>query len=177
MGERRARSWWGRVGRAVWLRGVGPGVIIVVIGLVFGAVTLLYVRGTAAPTFRVALMFGTINAEWGPPKGHEVAGDWTLGEGYRRRVGDQWAPLEGFRWFLPKKGFPQNWSVSLMPRLSDWRVRVPLVPLGLVWIVVAAGVWWWKGPRPAAWMCEGCRYDLRGVSGGVCPECGRVVEG
>lgn len=30
-----------------------------------------------------------------------------------------------------------------------------------------------KYPNPKRWECRGCGYDLRGLSGGVCPECGR----
>lgn len=31
------------------------------------------------------------------------------------------------------------------------------------------------GPR-AAWACRGCRYDLRGLEAGTCPECGWTLD-
>jgi len=51
------------------------------------------------------------------------------------------------------------------------RVRVPFwMPLLLLAVPT---VWLWRADRRAKpWQCAKCRYDLRGLEGGVCPECG-----
>jgi hypothetical protein len=51
----------------------------------------------------------------------------------------------------------------------------------LVYGVVWFGVLWMagrvrRGRRVRAGLCPVCRYDLKGLSGGVCPECGAAVE-
>jgi hypothetical protein len=66
-----------------------------------------------------------------------------------------------------------------MPTLSGggltWHASLPL------WIPMVAaagagvwGVWGWRRVRKQH--CAKCGYDLRGLSGGVCPECGARVE-
>jgi len=56
-----------------------------------------------------------------------------------------------------------------------WIVSLPLwVPA----LVFGAGVWF--GRRMGGWrgqeICQGCGYDLRGLAGSVCPECGRTTQ-
>ena len=56
---------------------------------------------------------------------------------------------------------------------SVWRVAV-FIPLWLPLLLIAAPTaWLWRIDRRAKpWQCANCRYDLRGIEGGVCPECG-----
>lgn len=89
--------------------------------------------------------------------------------------------------------FPPGWSTAkFVPRdFGGWRRWLPRlehvkggigefwmvdVPLWMPMAVCAAGVWWgWRGGRVKAGACAGCGYDVRGVVGGKCPECGRAT--
>ena len=48
------------------------------------------------------------------------------------------------------------------------------LPLWLPLLLIAAPTaWlWYPDRRAKPWQCPKCRYDLRGLDGGVCPECG-----
>ena len=48
------------------------------------------------------------------------------------------------------------------------------VPLWLPLLLIAAptAYLWYTDRRAKPWQCAKCRYDLRGIEGGVCPECG-----
>ena len=48
------------------------------------------------------------------------------------------------------------------------------LPLWIPLLLIAAPTaWLWHTDRRAKpWQCAKCRYDLRGLDGGVCPECG-----
>ncbi|MCH9058387.1 MAG: hypothetical protein IIB55_07150 [Planctomycetes bacterium] len=35
---------------------------------------------------------------------------------------------------------------------------------------------WHTDRRAKPWQCAKCRYDLRGLDGGVCPECGHELK-
>lgn len=61
-----------------------------------------------------------------------------------------------------------SWQSSPFP---SWWVRLP-VWIPLVLLGVPAGWMWWKHVRRPLHACEACGYDLRGVVGEVCPECG-----
>ena len=56
----------------------------------------------------------------------------------------------------------------------DWHIIVPIwLPLLLI---AAPTAWLWRTDRRAKpWQCPKCRYDLRGLDGGVCPECGTPI--
>ena len=51
------------------------------------------------------------------------------------------------------------------------------VPLWLPLLLIAAPTaYLWRADRRAKpWQCPKCRYDLRGLDGGVCPECGNLA--
>lgn len=78
--------------------------------------------------------------------------------------------------FLPRDAYLRRWvpfcrySNQAVDRF--WQVIVPL------WIpaaVFAAGVWWARrGEWAGADACRCCGYNIQGVVGGKCPECGRV---
>ena len=52
------------------------------------------------------------------------------------------------------------------------------IPLWLPLLLIAAPTaWlWYTDRRPKPWQCPKCRYDLRGLDGGVCPECGHELK-
>lgn len=75
------------------------------------------------------------------------------------------------------------------PRTLDWRPRLhrikPMpvmtckVPLWLLFTLAACitGLLWWLQPRfHGGGCCRVCGYDLSGLSGSVCPECGRAMK-
>ena len=62
-------------------------------------------------------------------------------------------------------GVPVTFSVAYLPL---W------VPLLL--IAVPTAYLWHTDRRAKPWQCAKCRYDLRGLDGGVCPECGGAVR-
>lgn len=54
------------------------------------------------------------------------------------------------------------------------RLSVPLW-LPMLFIAVPTVYLWRRDRRPQPWQCRACRYDLRGIDGGVCPECGSAI--
>ena len=52
---------------------------------------------------------------------------------------------------------------------------IPIWPFVL--LIAAPTVYlWYTDRRAKPWQCPKCRYDLRGLEGGDCPECGRPTE-
>ena len=44
-------------------------------------------------------------------------------------------------------------------------------------LIAAPTAWLWRtDQRAKPWQCPKCRYDLRGLDGGVCPECGHELK-
>ena len=55
------------------------------------------------------------------------------------------------------------------------QVSVPLwIPLLL--LAIPTAYLWHTDRRAKPWQCPKCRYDLRGLDGGVCPECGHELK-
>lgn|GEM_PF-5601335 len=61
---------------------------------------------------------------------------------------------------------PDNWKYHFYPE----HVQVQLIPVGVLLIVAS----FLLSRRPPAWACQFCRYDLRGNTAEVCPECGEA---
>jgi hypothetical protein len=75
---------------------------------------------------------------------------------------------EEFHWWFD---WQVEWGASgvLIVGAPLWLL---LVGPGLGWV----GLRWWGRGAPA-WACARCGYDLRGIKGGVCPECGKQGTG
>jgi len=59
-------------------------------------------------------------------------------------------------------------------RASGAHVRAPLW-LPLLLIATPTAYLWRTDWRAKPWQCAKCRYDLRGLEGEVCPECGESI--
>ena len=71
--------------------------------------------------------------------------------------------------------WPFVWAPSLdfdsTPPGEAQHVELPIwIPLLLV--ALPTGILFYRDRRAKPWQCAKCRYDLRGLEGGVCPECG-----
>ena len=64
-----------------------------------------------------------------------------------------------------------RWNSTDFGRRSIWWFFIPgWCPLTLA--VLPTAWLWYTDRRAKPWQCAKCRYDLRGLEGGVCPECG-----
>jgi hypothetical protein len=54
-------------------------------------------------------------------------------------------------------------------------VYVPLWPWAGLFLAGAAGMWLWAPRRVKPGVCRGCGYDLAGLTGKTCPECGESI--
>ena len=84
----------------------------------------------------------------------------------QRRGNPPISPPPGLRSVLSRPGSPTfTWSYATVP------LWLPLL------LIAAPTAWlWYTDRRPKPWQCPKCRYDLRGLDGAVCPECGHGVE-
>ncbi len=79
-------------------------------------------------------------------------------------------------WWRPTSGAGR---VGLGMPTATLTLRVDYVPLWpwLALSVLASGLLWWRaGRRVLPGHCRECGYDLRGLSGDKCPECGGLVR-
>ena len=108
----------------------------------------------------------------------------SIGAG-RFGVGESWPP-SGFTAQLYQSS---RFEIYGDPHLSLWfdwehwrlrngfKVRHFLLPLWMPLLLFAVPtVWLWRTDRAKPWQCAKCRYDLRGLAGGVCPECGEATK-
>jgi hypothetical protein len=72
---------------------------------------------------------------------------------------------------------PEFWTAT--PSRSVTWIYVLRLPMWAVWLpVIGAASWaWWRGrARFGAGVCQKCGYELAGLNGGACPECGNAIE-
>ena len=68
----------------------------------------------------------------------------------------------GLRSMLRRRGTPAfTWSYATLPL---W--------FPLLLIAAPTALLWYTDRRAKPWQCAKCRYDLRGITATVCPECG-----
>ncbi len=117
---------------------------------------------------------GTVEIVWGSHDVTWVADRWTMSaSGNRAAVVNwsesSWRPNTNTARMLLGAGGTGGTLVTLHA------TYVPLWP----WAVVLAGIFallWWRLPRRIAeGTCGNCGYDVRGLSGSVCPECGGTI--
>ena len=64
--------------------------------------------------------------------------------------------------------------------VGPWSMRAEVYQIPLWPVVALFGVptayLWHTDRRAKPWQCATCRYDLRGLDGGVCPECGACSQ-
>ena len=73
-----------------------------------------------------------------------------------------------------------DWAIRENTNLSTgWVIHVTAIwiPLWLPLLLIATptAYFWYTDRRAKPWQCPKCRYDLRGLDGGVCPECGTPI--
>ena len=90
-------------------------------------------------------------------------------------------PFEPFRFFAyeePSINLRFRWVMSHSTVGFESSAVTLFTPLWLPLLLLAAPTaYLWRTDRRAKpWQCPKCRYDLRGLDGGVCPECGEAVE-
>jgi hypothetical protein len=170
MGDRRRHSWLAKVFRRVWLRGfVLPGLLVVVWVVSIFVHTVGQARGLAPR--RWAVTHGVVMVNWGvnPARSGWGRVDWNLGT-MLNPDGTNWS---GVRSFPNLRNPTVQWDVEVHPG----HVKAPIVYGAALASVPAFVCVWLRRRRVPAGHCPGCRYDLRGATGGVCPECGRAVAG
>lgn len=87
--------------------------------------------------------------------------------------GQLWREAGGPKWDM---GFTVAWPDPRNP----WHrtIMIPLWAPLLILLGASASLWWWDGRlvRAAArGLCVRCGYDLSGIEGPVCPECGTAA--
>ena len=125
--------------------------------------------GTVRSYFDVALAKGRITASWSAFTG--------------RNLRDGPIPHEHSLWlyhrdapFRDAPAFYFGWDDGpsfLYPKGSG-HVVLPAWPIPFLLALVTAYLWF-TDRRAKPWQCAKCRYDLRGLDGGVCPECGKSM--
>ena len=73
---------------------------------------------------------------------------------------------------------PTVWLPSFeRDRQNPSDVRTVLVPLWipLVLCAIPTGILFYRDRKPKPGCCAQCRYDLTGLNGGTCPECGTKI--
>ena len=82
--------------------------------------------------------------------------------------------MSGWWWTPdPYAWLPSYQTIGNKPEVSRYLVIPFWIPLVLVALPTAYLFWPIRKPKPG--FCTNCRYDLRGLEGGVCPECGEAL--
>lgn len=66
-------------------------------------------------------------------------------------------------------------KLPISPIVQNGYIFIPLW-LPLLLIAAPTAYLWYIDRRAKPWQCATCRYDLRGLDGGVCPECGEASQ-
>lgn len=92
-------------------------------------------------------------------------------------------PLFDQGWQVPggaiRAFVPRNWIPKFRCKIGSGDAFAMIdLPLWIPGLLFGFGTWWgWRRTRLLEpWQCRGCGYDVRGVVGGRCPECGRLGQ-
>jgi len=170
MSGRRRCSLLAKLTRRVWLRGFLPAAMLAVVwGVSIFVHTIGQSRG--ATPGRWAVTHGVVMVNWQSAAGWSGWGrtDWSIGI----MVNADGTMRPGVVCVPHLRSPTVQWDIELHPG----HVKLPIIYLALAASAPALAVVWLRRRRVPAGHCPGCRYDLRGVTGGVCPECGREIGG
>lgn len=147
--------------RAKW---AGLAVSVALVAVIVGSFFIGYRRVWATPKYErlVTIGAGSVGAaqvDRDPPR--DVWLRSIMPSGFRSTSGEH----------------PYWWPYfSTTPGTDSWFAAIPLWPLLL--LVAAPTAWLFRiDSRAKAWQCSKCRYDLRGLDGDICPECGSAAKG
>ena len=88
-------------------------------------------------------------------------------------------PEAGFRRLWPRRYDDERWWLRITPRLFDMNqtrgVSIPMIGPGLA-LMAYGGYLRFTRPIRRANRCGECGYDLRGLAGAACPECGTLRD-
>ena len=70
---------------------------------------------------------------------------------------------------------PAVWLPLYEASGQSWALVLPLW-MPLIVFAIPTSILFYRDHKPQPWQCPKCRYDLRGLEGGVCPECGENRE-
>lgn len=103
--------------------------------------------------------------------GHIIVGQRGTAGFFNRRI-----PGPGMSAYWPRDYSPQSWKNRVLIMTHSWPQNqgfsVPLLSPGLIFGAIGCGMAWRNRP-PRKGLCMHCGYDLAGLKGVTCPECGR----
>lgn len=155
----------------------GRGTIYAVLGMLSTALPWCWWKATAA-MMAAKFTFGGLlpTAPW-------VNGGFAMNGvlSYVPVLGVLWAATGSWRLALAMMGAA---AALIMPsghimftRLTSGQMLVYVV--GVNAVLCSMLMWWGVRARRRVWpahVCRGCGYDLRGIPGDVCPECGQLIS-
>lgn len=84
----------------------------------------------------------------------------------------------GLAWIAPVTVFAAFMAGRMTPTTMGPELSVGVsAGVYVLACMVRGGVLFHAAAQRMKWMCRTCGYDLRGLRGGVCPECGRAGDG
>lgn len=133
-------------------------------------------QGAGHWPLRCALGRGAITVAWGELGNKQIFGGppkWQISYGITADGGPRGAGFWPMPRFLSLKNYDLEYKINIVER--QW--RIPLVYFALLLAPPPAFFAWRRWRRKPPWACRKCGYDLRGLTGDVCPECGRSMAG
>ncbi len=164
-----------RVLRYLWLRGWSPALVLLILWPLTGG-TWIGWQGAGHWPLRCALGRGAITVAWGELGNKQIFGGppkWQISYGITADGGPRGAGFWPMPRFLSLKNYDLEYKINIVER--QW--RIPLVYFALLLAPPPAFFAWRRWRRKPPWACRKCGYDLRGLTGDVCPECGRSMAG
>lgn len=80
---------------------------------------------------------------------------------------------KGTRW-RPQRARASMTNGPIVTRVDG--VIIPIWSFGVLGAIAVTGLWWFRLRRYEAGNCSTCGYALEGLTGGICPECGKETS-